>query len=127
MSEVSSIKVDADDVLAGVIDVGERLKGIRNGGQDAPVLIKGKTIESLEAPGLIIESRISLGLAEGRVEAARQSRKRPSGYDGIEQILLVSLTGDKKEKFVFDNRSTHGATKLVSLEIIGRVAGKRGI
>src|SRR5262249_19133226 len=55
-------------------------------------------------------------IAEGRVEAARNGRKRTAAGDGLNQILLEPLGIDKEEEFVFVNRPTQVAAEVVALE-----------
>src|SRR5260370_34661861 len=107
--------------------MGGVVKGIRDGRGEGWVLGKSETIEGLESGGRGVETSVRLGLAVGRVEISKKAGESTAGYNGVEQVLFIALTSEEKEKLVLDDRAADAAAELVSLEVIGGVAGKRSI
>ena len=56
MREAASIEIHTRYVIACMVDIGKRLKRIRNERRDTPVLIKGKAIEQLVSLRRVFDS-----------------------------------------------------------------------
>ena len=87
MSEASGIEIQPHDVIARMVHIGERLKGIGNKRKHAPILVKRKAIEELVSVSLPVHASHGLGLAKRRGKTSRERGKGASGKDRIKQIL----------------------------------------
>src|SRR5438034_2152681 len=114
-------------MITRMVDVGERLKGVGNKREYAPILVKRKAVERLEPAGLPIDASHSLSFPEGRIEVSGKAGKCAAGQNRVDQVLLVALRIDEEEKFVLNDRPAQATAELIPLKWISRIIRQSGI
>src|SRR6266576_2299251 len=120
VGERTETEVYANHMDSRVIRVLIRLKGVGNERKHALILIVGKAVERPVSVSLIVHAPDRFGLPERRGDVPRETGKRTSREDWIDQILLGAFRVEEKEELVLDDGATKAATKLIPLEWILR-------